>query len=106
VFFSLFDKTAAVDLSIANNSDKDLKYYSSEAILIGPDKKQSKAPYYDENLEIILAGAIASGEIEFNWDYDSVGNFLIHSGKFTDTNYSKYADSLIIEVDLSKAIKH
>ena len=106
VLFSLFDKYIVLGLSIFNNSDKDLRYNSSEAILIGPDKTQAKTQYYDENLADVLIGAIANGNTQFNWDYDSTNNFSIKTGYFYDVDGYTYCNGLKIDIDLKNAIRY
>ena len=106
VLFSLFDKYVVVGISISNVTNKNLKYYSSDAILVGPDKVQSKSKYYDPNLENLLADTIAKGEIQFNWNYDSNNNFSIHTGSITDDQGYTYLNDSKLDIDLSKAIRY
>lgn len=106
VLYSIFDKYVIVNLSISNNTDKNLRYYSSDAILIGPDKNQIKSLYYDENLENILSEATASGEIQFNWNYDSNNNFYIFTGNIIDDNGYDYIKGIQIEINLNQAIRY
>ena len=106
VFFSLFDKYVVVEISIYNGTDKNLRYYSADAILVGIDKKQSKAQYYNPDLENLLADSIASGLIEFNWDYDSTTNFAVNTGNIIDDEGYDYLKNIKLEIDLSKAIRY
>ncbi|MHB8276477.1 MAG: hypothetical protein ACYDIA_02330 [Candidatus Humimicrobiaceae bacterium] len=106
VLFSLFDKYVVLNLSISNNSDKNLKYYTSDAILIGSDKIQSKAPYYDPAISDILSSAIAKGYIQFNWYYDSANNFSLSTGEIRDTDGQLYSKGFKIDIDLSKTNKY
>jgi len=105
-FFSLLDKYIVVGISIFNGTSKNLKYYSSNSILVGFDKKQTKAHYYDENLEDILPDSIASGEIQFDWNYDSNNNFAVHTGNIDDENGYTYLNDIKVDVDLSKSIRY
>lgn len=104
--FSLFDKYVVVGISIYNGSDKNLRYFSSDAILVGPDKKQSKTQYYNPNLENLIIDSIASGEIEFAWDYDSTNNFSVNTGNIIDDEGYDYLNNIKLEIDLSKAIRY
>jgi hypothetical protein len=106
VLFSLSDKYVVVGISIYNGTDKNLKYYSSEAILVGPDKKQSKAKYYNPDLETLLPDSIASGYFELNWDYDSTTNFTVNTGTISDDKGYEYLNNIKLEIDLSKAIRY
>jgi hypothetical protein len=104
--FSLYDKYVRVVISIYNGTDKNLRYYSSDAILVGPDKKQSKAQYYDPNIENLLQDTIASGYIGFNWDYDSVDNFTVNTGPVNDDDGYRFIKNLQFEIDLDNALRY
>lgn len=106
VLFSLFDKYVVVGVSIYNGTDKNLRYFSSDAILVGPDKKQSKTQYYNPNLENLLPDSIASGDIQFIWDYDSTNNFSVSTGHIIDDEGYDYLKNIKLEIDLSKAIRY
>jgi len=104
VLFSLSDKYVVVGISIFNGTNKNLQYWSDNAILIGPDKVQSKSQYYDPNLENLLADTIAKGMIQFTWNYDSNNNFSIHTGLIADDQGYTYLNGSKLDIDLSKAI--
>lgn len=70
------------------------------------DKNQIKSLYYDENLENILSEATASGEIQFNWNYDSNNNFSIFTGNIIDDNGYDYIKGIQIEINLNQAIRY
>ena len=104
VLFSLSDKYVAVGMSIFNGTNKNLQYWSGNAILIGPDKVQSKSQYSDPNLQKLLADTIAKGMIQFIWNYDSNNNFSIHTGLIADDQGYTYLNGSKLDIDLSKAI--
>lgn len=104
--FSLYDKYVWVGISIYNGTEKNLRYYSDEAILVGPDKKQIKSKYYDSNMENILQDAIASGYIDFNWGYDSVDNFTVNTGPINDVDGYRFIDNIKFEIDLDNAVRY
>ena len=106
VFYQDQLKYVIVRMSIFNGTEKNLKYYSSNTILIGLDKKQSKSQYYDPNLENLLPDTIASGEIQFDWKYDSNNNFSIHTGNIDDDKNHTYLSDMTLDIDLSKAIRY
>lgn len=106
VFFSLFDKYVVVEISIYNGTDKNLRYYSADAILVGTDKKQSKAKYYNPDLENLLPDSIASGYIDLNWNYDSTTNFTVNTGHIIDDQGYDYLKNIKLEIDLSNAIRY
>ena len=106
VFFSLFDKSVWVGISIFNRTEENLRYYSDDAILVGPDKKQGRARYYDPNLEYLLSDTIASGNIQLNWNYDSSNNFSVHIGNIIDEKGYDYLSDIKVGIDLNKAIRY
>jgi hypothetical protein len=106
VLFSLFDEYVVLGISIYNGTDKNLRYYSSDAILVGPNKKQSKAQYYDPNVENLLPDTIASGGIEFNWNYDSISDFTVNTGNIIDDDGYDYLKNIKFDIDLDDALRY
>jgi predicted DNA-binding protein len=109
VLFSLTDKYAVLGIDIVNDSKERLMYFLS-AKIIGPDKRQTEAGDSSGNLRDIMPDSIATGTIEFSWNYDSTNNLTFYSGSIdkTDDGSSGYnfIGNIKIDVDLSKAKKY
>jgi outer membrane murein-binding lipoprotein Lpp len=107
VLFSIFDKYVVVNFKLINNNNEPLNISASSSAVIGPNRIQHSYIFMDEVFaNEILANAAVIGDIQLNWDNDTVSDFEFYSGYFYDKDGYKFCDSLSFLVELEKAIRH
>lgn len=107
VLFSIYDKYVAVSLKVTNNTDEPLWISSSESAVIDSDRIQNSCIFMDEALfNDILPNAAVVGDIQFNWNNNTPGDFEFYSGHFIDTDGYEFCDSLFLLVELEKAVRY
>jgi len=107
ILFSIFDEYIALNISIINDTDIKLGTNMYSSTIIGPDRIQNEMISLMGDLNEVFPGAIAIGDLTYNWTNDSAGNITVYFGDiYNDENYDDIINDLTFEIDLSEAIRY